>query len=149
MDASTIAATSSTRATPSLRYGVHLLVALAITLVSPFTGLAWPFAILVGMLLGGSEARRIRGEHVTLGDSLAAAPLMALGVVAMLFLGALIGGVIAFAIVALTSFSEQVAALASPTDRGVARILLFVVPLAAWLVAGPLLGLQFDVRIGG
>ena len=142
-------AVGATTVTAPLRLAVHLLVAVAVTLVSPFTGLAWPFALLVGMLVGASEARAARGERASLADSLAAAPLMAIGVLAMLFLGAIVGVVIAFSIVALAAFSERAAALASPTDRGVARILLFVVPLATWLIVFPLLGVNVDVRIGG
>ena len=52
-------------------------------------------------------------------------------------------------IVALTSFSERAAAHASPTDRGVARILLFIVPVAMWLFVFPLIGMDVDIRIGG
>jgi hypothetical protein len=67
----------------------------------------------------------------------------------MLFFGAIIGGLIAIVVVALASFSERVAAEASPTDRGVARILLFFVPIVMWLVVFPLIGLNVDIRIGG
>src|SRR5262245_29073035 len=39
-----------------LRIWVHALVGVAIGLISPFTGLAWPFAILLGMAFGSSSA---------------------------------------------------------------------------------------------
>ena len=130
-----------------LRVWVHALVGVAIGLISPFTALAWPFAILVGMLTGSADARRQRGEGS--GDTFGRALAVAVGVLAMLFFGAIIGGVIAFGVVALASFSERTAAYASPTDRGVARILVFAVPIAMWLIVFPLLGVNVDVRIGG
>jgi hypothetical protein len=34
-------------------------------------------------------------------------------------------------------------------SRGVARILLFIVPIAMWLFVFPLLGMDVDIRIGG
>ena len=40
-------------------------------------------------------------------------------------------------------------AYASPTDRGVARILLFIVPVIMWFIVFPLLGVNVNVRIGG
>lgn len=55
----------------------------------------------------------------------------------------------AIVVVALTVLSERAAARASPTDRGVARILPFLVPLAMWLFVFPLLGVDGDIRIGG
>ncbi len=131
-----------------LRLGVHLLIAVSIAVVSPFTALAWPFAIGVGMVLGSGQARRLRGESVGFGDELATGLIAAFGVIAMLFFGAIIGGIVAILVVVLTSFSERAAALASPIDRGVARILVFVVPLVAWLIIFPLLGFEVDIRFG-
>lgn len=135
-------------ATPTevpLRLGVHLLVGASIGIVSLFTALAWPFAVLVGMLLGSGDARRLRGERARPDTS----ALVLLGVLAMLFFGALVGGLIAFGVVALAAFSERAAAHASPTDRGVARILVFMIPIVMWLVVFPLLGVNVDIRIGG
>jgi heme/copper-type cytochrome/quinol oxidase subunit 2 len=140
-------ATAPPRFAP-LRVGVHALVALAIGIVSPFTGMAWPFALLVGMLLGSADARGMRGGRQELADTVASGILAGIGVVAMLIFGAIVGGVIAVAVVVLASFSERAAAHASPTDRGVARILLFVVPVLMWLIVFPLLGVNVDIRIG-
>ena len=86
------------------------------------------------MALGSADARQLRGEPRELaGVSFLKALVITVGIFAMLFFGAIIGGLIAIAVVALASFSEKAAAHASPTDRGVARILLFIVPLAMWL----------------
>ena len=139
----------TTVAPAPLRIWVHLLIAFAIGIVSPFTGLAWPFAILVGMTMGSAEAHRLRGEPDARGDSFGRATLVAFGVVAMLFFGAIIGGIIAIGVVILAAFSERAAALASSTDRGVARILLFIVPILMWFVVFPLIGMDVDIRIGG
>ena len=144
-----------TMSTPSiitfapLRWGVHLLVAVTIGIISPFTGFAWPFALLVGMAFGGADARQLRGEpRDVVGGGLLRGIAVVFGSLAMLFFGAIIGGIIATVVVVLTSFSDRAAAHASPTDRGVARILLFVVPLAMWLFLFPLLGLNVDLRMG-
>jgi hypothetical protein len=136
-------------ASAPLRLGVHLLIATSVGIVSAFTALAWPFAIGVGMILGSSTARRLRGEHEGFADTFATALLAAMGIIAMLIFGAIIGGLIAFAVVALASFSERVAAYASSTDRGIARLIVFIVPVAMWLFLFPLLGMDVDIRIGG
>jgi hypothetical protein len=132
-----------------LRVAVHALVAVSIGIVSPFTGLAWPFALGVGMVLGSADARQLRGEARGLAGGSDRALLVALGILGMLFFGAIVGGLIAIVVVVLAVFSERAAAFASPTDRGVARILLFIVPLAMWLFVFPLLGVDVDIRIGG
>jgi hypothetical protein len=135
-------------ATVPLRLPVHLLVGVAVGIISPFTGLAWPFALLTGFLLGSDDARRMRGEHQGALDAIALGIVGAGGIIAMLFFGAIIGGIIAIGVLALAVFSERAAAFASPTDRGVARILLFVIPVAMWFVLFPLLGLTVDIDIG-
>ncbi len=131
-----------------LRLSVHLLVGVAVGIVSPFTGLAWPFALLTGMLLGSADGRRMRGERIATADAFSSGLLVTFGVLAMLFFGAIIGGIIAMVVVMLASFSERAAAFASPTDQGVARILVFIVPIFMWFVLFPLIGLNVDVRIG-
>jgi hypothetical protein len=141
--------TASTVAAAPLRLGVHALVAVAIGVVSPFTGLAGPVALLIGMVIGSTDAAQMRGERRTLADQLAMSFIVAVLVLLMLALGAIVGGLIALLVVGLTVFSEKVAAFASPTDRGVARILLFLVPVLMWLVVFPLIGMNVQVRIGG
>ena len=141
--------TPTTTTFAPLRWGVHLLVAASIGIVSPFTGFAWPFAIVVGMAMGSANARRLRGQPDVAGDGLMRGMAVVFGVIGMLFFGAIIGGLIAIVVVVLASFSEKAAAYASPTDRGVARILLFIVPIVMWFIVFPLLGFNVDVRIGG
>lgn len=140
---------AATTSVAPLRVGVHVLVAASIGIVSPFTALAWPFALLVGMVLGSADARRLRGEPRDFAGEAATSLVLMIGVLGMIFFGAIIGGLVAIVVVVLASFSERAAAHASPTDRGVARILLFIVPVAMWLFLFPLLGVNVDVRIGG
>ena len=90
-----------------------------------------------------------RGEAAAPGQGFFTGLAVILGTVGMLFFGAIIGGLIAILVVVLAVFSERAAAHASPTDRGVARIILFVVPVVMWFVVFPLLGFNVDVRIGG
>lgn len=142
-------ATATATGVATLRLGVHLLVAGSIGIVSLFTALAWPFAIAVGAMVGAADAKRQRGEHEARSEQLGRELLIVLGVLGMLFFGAIVGGLIAFAVVALAAFSERAAAQYSRTDRGVARILVFVVPIAMWLFVFPLLGVNVDIRIGG
>lgn len=137
------------RADAPLRIWVHALIGVAIGLISPFTVLAWPFAILLGGAFGASAARRERGERSDFALSLLGALAMAVGILGMLFFGAIIGGLIALPVVFLASFSEMAAAHASPVDRGVARIILFVIPVAMWLIVFPLLGMNVNVNVGG
>ena len=140
---------ASTSGFASLRIGVHALVAVAIGVVSPFTALAWPFALVLGMVFGAADARRMRGERDGSADVAARSLVALVGILGMLFFGAIIGGVIAILVAVLAAFSERAAAFSSPTDRGVARIILFLVPVLMWLVVFPLLGVNVDVRIGG
>lgn len=141
---------SSTEASSTpLRIWVHALVGVTIGLVSPFTALAWPFAILLGMAFGASSARRERGEHGDFATLLLGALAMAVGIIGMLFFGAIIGGLLAIPIVFLAAFSEMAAAHASPIDRGVARIIVIVIPIALWIIVFPLIGMNVNINVGG
>jgi hypothetical protein len=131
-----------------LKWSTHLVVAAAIALIAPFTGLAWPFAILTGFVIGADRADREQGRSVTGATKLVRALAVTGGVLAMLFFGAVIGGLIAFLIAALAGFSEQAAGAASPTDRTVARLLVFVGATIGYLLLGVALGLRVDIRIG-
>jgi hypothetical protein len=103
-------------------------------LIAPFTGLAWPFAALVGMVIGKSEVDRRRGVRRSLASRLVAALAVTGGVLAMLVFGAILGGIVSFFVAALSAFSERAAGDASPTDRTVARLLILVLAVTAWAV---------------
>ena len=144
----TTPAPTQTTAHEPLRVWVHALIGVTIGIVSPFTALAWPLALLVGMIIGSADARRQRGERDTGAEMVARGLLAGIGVLGMLFFGVIVGGLIAIIVVVLAVFSERVAAHASPADRGVARILLFVIPIVMWFVVFPLLGVVVDVNVG-
>jgi hypothetical protein len=63
--------------------------------------------------------------------------------------GTIIGGLLAFFIVALAAFSERVAADTSPIDQGIARILIVVIAVVVWFAAFSVLGLKLNFNIGG
>jgi hypothetical protein len=131
-----------------LRIGSHVIVALAIALVAPFTGFAWPFALATGIVIGRGEVDTAHGVSASLAQRLARVLEVTGGVLAMLFAGVFIGGLVAFLIVALATFSERLAADASSTDRTLARIVLFIGGAFGWLIIGLALGLHLTVRIG-
>lgn len=131
-----------------LPYVQLIIIGLAIALVSPFTLLAWPFAILTGVVIGRSQVDASRGIRRSTGAKAAAILAVTGGVLAMLFFGAFLGGLIAFVVVALAGLAERITADASPTDRLVARILMIVAAIAGWL-ALLAIGLRIDIRLGG
>ena len=135
------------RPTP-LPYLQLIVIGLAIALVSPFTGLAWPFAILTGIVIGRSQVDASRGLRRSTGAKVAAVLAVTGGVLAMMFFGVVLGGLIGFVVVALAALAERRAADASPTDRVVARVLIVVVAVVGWL-ALLAIGLRIDVRLGG
>jgi hypothetical protein len=141
------AAISATAA--PLRLSQHLIAAAAIGLVALFTGLAWPFAILTGMVIGKSDVDRRLGVRSS--STARGAQILAVtgGVLAMLFFGAIIGGLIAFLIVALAAFSERLAADATPNDRMLARIVLAVGAAVVYIVLAVVLNVRVDFRLGG
>src|SRR5688572_24744022 len=81
-----------------LQLSRHLIAAAAIALVAPFTGLAWPFAILTGMVIGKAEVDRRLGIRSSTGARAVQVLAVTGGVLAMLVFGAIIGGLIAFLI---------------------------------------------------
>ena len=131
----------------SFRLYRHVIIGLAIALIAPFTALAWPFAILLGIVIGRDEVERSRGTRRSAGATAGRLLAVTGGVLAMLFFGAIIGGLIAFLIAALAYLSEKAAADAEPTDRIVARILLFVMPLLSYVVL-MILGANITISFG-
>lgn len=141
----TLAADDSERLKPA----THLVIALAVAVIAPFTALAWPFALLTGMVIGTADAEKERGVSPRTATTLVRVLAVTGGVLATLFAGAFFGGLIAFMIIALAAFSERAAGRASPTDRGVARILLFVAAAVGWLAFYLVLGLRVNIQVGG
>lgn len=129
-----------------LNLAYHVIIGVAMGIVAPFTVLAWPFAVLTGMVIGAAEADRMLGRAQRGG--LLRVLAVTGGVLAMLFFGAILGGLISFLIVALAAFSERVAARTTSTDQGIARILIFILTVAIWFTALYVLKLNVNVSLG-
>ena len=146
--ATAAAAPTLTAAAPTERLNVpyHVVIGVAIGIVALITGLAWPFAILTGMVIGKSNSDRRLGRASGSG----AVQLLAVtgGVLAMLFFGALIGGLFAFLIVALAAYSERVAENTRPVDQTMARILIFLIGGIVWFGLWAALGIQINLSFG-
>lgn len=110
--------------------------------------LAWPFALATGIVIGKAEVEKARGLPVSTSGGLVRRAAVTGGILAMLFAGAIIGGLIALRIVALAAFSERLSADASPIDRTLARIVMFIAGGIGWLVIGTLLNIHVDLRFG-
>lgn len=143
--------TGATGATAPDRLNVayHVVIGVSIGLVSLFTLLAWPFAILTGLVIGKANSDRRLGRR----QGASAIQLLAVtgGVLGMLFFGALIGGLIAFIVVALAAFSERVAETTSQVDQTMARIIVGLVAVltyaAGWFGLAAL-GFQVNLSFG-
>lgn len=138
---------ASTSKTGSFRLYRHIVIGLAIAVIAPFTALAWPFAILLGIVIGQDNVNRARGIHRSSATTLVRVLAVTGGVLAMFFFGAIIGGLIALPIVVLAAFSERAAADAEPVDRIVARLILVILPVLAY-VAIIALGGSVNIRFG-
>ena len=125
----------------------HLIIGVAIAIIAPFTALAWPFAILLGMVIGRDDVDRRRGVERSAGSGVVGVLAVAGGVFATIFFGAIIGAVIAIPIVALAAFSERAAADGEPADRVIARIVIFLMPILAYVVLIAL-GANINIKIG-
>jgi hypothetical protein len=130
-----------------LRTFNHLVIAVAIAVIAPFTLWAWPFAIATGIVIGTAGVEKKRGQTPSRSTRFVRIVAVTGGVLAMFVAGAIVGGIIAFFVAALADFSERIAADASPTDRNLARILLFAGGALGWIV-WVALGFQLNVRIG-
>lgn len=132
--------------TGRLNLPYHVVIGVAIGVVSLFTGLAWPFAILTGMVIGKAESDRRLGYRERTG----VVQLLAVtgGVMGMLLFGALIGGLIAFFVAALAAFSERVAESSSAIDQVMARIVIALVGSVTWFALWSILGLQINLTFG-
>jgi hypothetical protein len=122
----------------------HIVAGLAMGLIAPFTGLAWPFGALVGIVIGKAEVDRRHGGATSVSRIVGLLAVTG-GVLAMLVFGAILGGIIAFFVAALAAFSERAAGEATPTDRTVARLLILVLATIVWLVM--IFGLHLNVSI--
>lgn len=142
-------ASAAPAATERLNFLYLVIIGVAMGLVAPFTILAWPIAIMVGMIVGHASVERTKGIQQRGAVHLLRALGVVGGVIAMLVLGALIGGLIALIIVALASLSERVSANAGQTDQAIGRILVVIVTVVVWIVLAVVLNMKLSINIGG
>lgn len=127
----------------------HLVIAVAIAIVAPFTGLAWPFALLTGLVIGRERHDRAAGIVAPILTRAIRIVAVTGGVLAMLFAGAVLGGLIAFLIVWLVVRSEELTIGASPSDRMIARLLPWIGAAAGFIILGAILQPHLSIAIGG
>ena len=141
---------AGTAAAPARLNYVQLgIVGVAMGVVSLFTVLAWIPAILTGMVIGRSAVERSRGISTSATTQVVRILAVTGGVLAMLFLGAIIGGLIAFLVAAGASFAERIAADSSPTDQTIARILVTLLTVGVWFLMLYVFRFNFSLNIGG
>lgn len=136
-------------ATERLNYAYLAIIGVAIGLVAPFTGLAWPVAILIGLILGLAAVERANGIQQRGAVHLLRALALVAGTIVMFIVGAIIGAIIALLIVGLAAFSERVSANAGPTDRVIGRILITIITVVVWFVILNVVKLNTNITIGG
>lgn len=127
----------------------HVIIGVAAGMVGAFTGLAWPVALVLGYVIGRDQVERMHGVRNPAATNILRALIVVIGFFAMLFLGAIVGGLIALVIVALVAFSERIAGNTSSADQGIARILVFIVAAGTWAVLFFVLKPNINISIGG
>ncbi|HEY6609402.1 MAG TPA: hypothetical protein VI277_09425 [Candidatus Limnocylindria bacterium] len=143
-------AAPSVQQTPErLNVASHAIIGVAMGLIAPFTGLAWIPAILTGMVIGRAGVEQRQGIRSSRSTQVLRILAVTGGVVAMLILGVIIGGLIAFLVAALAAFSERVAEGTRATDQTIARILITVVTIGVWALLVFVVNVNVNVRFGG
>ena len=126
----------------------HGIIGAAVGVTAAFTALAWPVAMVLGYVIGRDQVERMHGVKARASLSILRALVVVIGVGLMLWLGAILGGLVALIIVALVAFSERIAANASATDQGIARILVLMLGVVIWIVLFMVLKPNINVTIG-
>lgn len=137
------------RAPERLNYVYHAIIGVAMGVVAIFTAFAWVPAFLTGVVIGRAGVEQSKGIKASGSTQVLRVLAVTGGVLLMLFLGAIIGGLIAFLVAALASFSERVAANTTPTDQTIARILVGLITLFIWFGAIYVLRLNLSLNFGG
>ena len=102
---------------PRFRWLPQLLIALGCAAITPFTALAWPFALFTGFIVGRVMLLRARAAARRRPGAVAFGALVVAGFLGMMVFGIAIGGLIAFLIVDLAAESEKRAGLAPRASR--------------------------------
>jgi hypothetical protein len=139
---------ATTTAVEKINFAYLAIIGVGMGVVSLFTGLAWIPAILTGMVIGRASVEQVKGIRASAATRILRVLAVTGGVLAMLFLGAILGGLIAFLVAAGASFTERLIANAGPNDQTVARIFTVLVTVGVWVVAIFVLQMKVNVSIG-
>ena len=144
------AATAASVTAPAARlnYAYLGIIGVAMGVVSLFTVLAWIPAILTGLVIGRAGVEQRKGVKSGAATQLLRLLAVTGGVLAMLFLGAIVGGLIAFMVAALAAFAERVIADTSAMDQTIGRILVVLIAVIVWFVALQVLRMNVNVSFG-
>lgn len=126
----------------------HAIIGAAVGVTAAFTALAWPVAMVLGYVIGRDQVERMHGIKARPALSILRALVVVIGFAVMLWLGAIVGGLIALIIVALVAFGERIAANTSATDQGIARILVLLLGVVIWIALFVVLKPNINFSIG-
>jgi hypothetical protein len=101
-------------------------------LMAAFTAFGWPFAVVLSFVIGEASGAAARGERASAAARILRILAVTGGVAAMLWAGALIGGLIAFAVLIAGLAAERRAEHASRDDRQLGRVIFAVVVTLVW-----------------
>ena len=143
------AALNAPAAPEPLNLVYHVIVGVAMGAVAVATWFAWIPAIPMGMVIGRAAVEQAKGIRPRMSTQIIRVLAVTGGVIAMLFLGLVLGGIVAFIVSSLAAFSERLAANAGPNDQTIARILTTLVAAGTWFILWFVLGIKITFAIGG
>jgi hypothetical protein len=117
----------------------QVLIGIGAALVTPFTALAWPFALMTGFVLGRIQVSKRYGSPTPRATRALQVIVIAAGFIAMMVFGLALGGLISFLIVALAAESEKRAVTGTPRQYVISRAIVVGLPALTWLLlfSGP------------
>jgi hypothetical protein len=131
-----------------INFAYHAILGVAMGAVGLFTALAWIPAILLGMIIGRSGVEQSKGIRRGIATQILRVLAVTGGVLAMIVMGAVLGGLIAFLVASLAAFSERLVANAAPNDQTIARIFTVLVAAGTWLIAIFVLNVNVSLTFG-
>jgi hypothetical protein len=137
-----------TTAPDKINLPYHAIIGVAMGAVGLFTAFAWIPAILTGSVIGRANVEQSKGIRASGATQVVRILAVTGGVLAMLLLGAILGGLVAFIVAALAAFSERLVANAAPNDQTMARIVTILAAAATWFIALFVLNVSVNIRLG-
>jgi hypothetical protein len=142
-------APASAAAPERVNFAYHAIIGVAMGAVAVATVFAWIPAIPMGMVIGRAAVEQAKGIRPRATMQIVRVLAVTGGVIAMLVLGLVLGGIVAFIVTSLAAFSERLAANAGPNDQTIARIFTTLLAAGTWFVLAILLNIRISFTIGG